>query len=211
MDTTTIRYDGFPLAITLIGILALELFAMGIPIANLLIITGSVRVLQAFFILYMISHFAGKVHIPGLNRSTWIKGIARGLGWSAVFGLFALSAGALMFVAGINPFDMITIRLPADNVQLVLFFLVAGCIGPFAEELFFRGVVYGFLRKYGIFAAITGSTVLFVLAHSVGGIALTHLIGGLVFAAAYEHEKNILVPITIHVMGNLALFSTGIF
>jgi membrane protease YdiL (CAAX protease family) len=32
-----------------------------------------------------------------------------------------------------------------------------------------------------------------------------------VFAAAYEIEKKLLVPITIHVLGNLALFSLPYF
>jgi hypothetical protein len=40
------------------------------------------------------------------------------------------------------------------------------------------------------------------------GLALpiTQLIGGILFAVAYEIEKNLLVPITIHCLGNLAIF-----
>jgi hypothetical protein len=32
------------------------------------------------------------------------------------------------------------------------------------------------------------------------------MIGGILFAVAYELEKNLLVPIIIHVLGNLAIF-----
>ena len=51
------------------------------------------------------------------------------------------------------------------------------------------------------------STVLFVLPH-LGGTVLpfTQIIGGLVFAVVYEKEKNLLVPITIHCLGNMAIF-----
>jgi membrane protease YdiL (CAAX protease family) len=36
-------------------------------------------------------------------------------------------------------------------------------------------------------------------------------VGGIVFAIAYEKEKNLMVPITIHCLGNLAIFSLSIF
>jgi membrane protease YdiL (CAAX protease family) len=56
-----------------------------------------------------------------------------------------------------------------------------------------------------------GSSIIFLLAHfSNGGIAVTQAVGGLVFAFAYEMEKNIIVPVVIHVLGNLALFATGL-
>ncbi|MEJ2731154.1 MAG: CPBP family glutamic-type intramembrane protease, partial [Deltaproteobacteria bacterium] len=53
------------------------------------------------------------------------------------------------------------------------------------------------------------STLLFILPHShSSGLALpiTQLIGGILFAISYEIEKNLLVPITIHSLGNLAIF-----
>jgi membrane protease YdiL (CAAX protease family) len=33
------------------------------------------------------------------------------------------------------------------------------------------------------------------------------MIGGILFAVSYEVEKNLLVPITIHSLGNLAIFT----
>ena len=36
--------------------------------------------------------------------------------------------------------------------------------------------------------------------------AITQAIGGVVFAVSYELEKNLLVPITIHCLGNMAIF-----
>ena len=36
------------------------------------------------------------------------------------------------------------------------------------------------------------------------------MIGGILFAVAYEMEKNLLVPITIHVLGNLAIFTLAL-
>jgi membrane protease YdiL (CAAX protease family) len=86
-------------------------------------------------------------------------------------------------------------------------------IGPIAEEIFFRGILYGFFRRWGIPAAVILSTFLFVLSHShTSGpaIPVTQLIGGILFAVAYEIEKNLLVPITIHSLGNLAIFTLAL-
>ena len=44
------------------------------------------------------------------------------------------------------------------------------------------------------------------LARSMRRFAIVQAIGGVVFAAACELEKNLLVPITIHCLGNLAIF-----
>jgi hypothetical protein len=79
---------------------------------------------------------------------------------------------------------------------------------PVAEEVFFRGIVYGFLRKWGVLLALVGTTAVFVAAHTLrAGIPLPQIVGGMVFAIAYEMEGSLLVPIVIHVLGNAAIFS----
>ncbi|MGD9179205.1 MAG: CPBP family intramembrane metalloprotease, partial [Desulfobacterales bacterium] len=86
-------------------------------------------------------------------------------------------------------------------------------IGPLAEEIFFRGILYGFFRKWGVPTAILLSTLFFVLSHthtSGSIIPVTQLIGGILFAISYEVEKNLLVPITIHCLGNLAIFTLAL-
>jgi hypothetical protein len=45
---------------------------------------------------------------------------------------------------------------------------------------------------------------------NTGFIPITQLVGGIVFALAYEKEKNLMAPITIHCLGNLAIFSIGL-
>jgi hypothetical protein len=84
--------------------------------------------------------------------------------------------------------------LPATPSDLVLFFVVGGFIAPVAEELCFRGIIYTFFRRWGIVFALTISTVLFVLLHSVQAIPVTQVLGGIVFALAYETSKNLMTP-----------------
>jgi membrane protease YdiL (CAAX protease family) len=78
--------------------------------------------------------------------------------------------------------------------------------------MLFRGLIYGYLRRWGIWPALALSTLVFTLLHTgASGVPIPQIVGGLVFAAAYEIEKKLLVPITIHVLGNLALFSLPYF
>jgi uncharacterized protein len=185
----------------------LEFFAMGIPRTDPLLLTGALRVLQTSFIVWASCRFGSKASISGLSLPGMAVGLKRGLLWSGGFALIAAGTGIAMFLAGYHPIGMIRVSFPEQTMQLILFFLVAALVGPLAEELFFRGVIYGFIRKFGGLAAVIGSSAVFILAHSFTGIALTHVVGALVFAIAYEYEKNIMVPITIHVLGNFALFT----
>jgi len=51
----------------------------------------------------------------------------------------------------------------------------------------------------------------FVLAHPIfPGIPLAQVVGGIVFAVAYEMEGSLMIPITIHILGNLAIFTLSL-
>ena len=77
--------------------------------------------------------------------------------------------------------------------------------------IFFRGLVYGYLRRWGPAVAILGSTIAFVAVHpNLQQLPLAQIVGGLLFAIAYEVEKKLMVPIVIHSTGNLALFSLSL-
>jgi hypothetical protein len=87
-------------------------------------------------------------------------------------------------------------------------YLVGGVIGPVAEEIFFRGIIFGFCRRWGFYAALLISTAFFVWPHFDGRhLPLTQIVGGIVFTIAYEKEKKMMVPVTIHCLGNMAIFS----
>ncbi len=178
---------------------------------NLLLILGVARLLETIFIVLTVLILEGGTFSIGLSISGVTFGLKRGVIWSAGFGIIVLFVSVVLFAFGINPIALVHTRLPAGQGELALFFLVGGIVSPVAEEVFFRGVIYGFFRRWGVFVAITLSTLAFVLVHPAGaGIPLPQITGGVLFAVVYEKERNLLVPITIHILGNMAIFGLSL-
>jgi len=180
--------------------------AVRIPL-NPMILLGMIRVLEiALLVLTAIICGNGLASV-GLARSSAFHGFARGLLWSAGFGMSALVVHLILYAIGINGMTLIRTRLPKSSGTIGLLFLIGAVLGPAAEELFFRGILYGFFRRWGVFVALTMSTLVFVIAHpGFPLIPVTQVVGGIVFAMAYEIEGSLMAPLTIHVLGNAAIF-----
>jgi membrane protease YdiL (CAAX protease family) len=210
METKPLIYTGRPLIVTVSAVVLLELVA-SMASGPWFLQTGVLRMLEILVMLAAAQIFYPKAQLPGILPPDLARGLKKGLLWSAGFGMVAGLGAGVLYLAGHDPVRLLGMRMPAETVSVVLLFLVGGLIGPLAEELFFRGVVFGALRRWGAIAAIFGSSLLFVLAHfGNGGITVTHAAGGVIFALAYELEKNLLVPVVIHVSGNMALFGIGL-
>ena len=174
--------------------------------------TGLARLLDIAWLGLVVSACPHGWAQIGLGRANWRPGLRRGLIWSAGFGFLAALGWAGLHLAGMDPLRFIQPGPVAGRATPALLFLVGGFIGPVAEEIYFRGLVYGGLRRWGFWPALALSTLMFSLLHAAGpGVPITQIVGGLVFAVAYEIEKSLLVPITIHVLGNLAIFSLPYF
>ena len=176
-----------------------------------MIVLGVTRVLETGIIVSCVLLWGKGLPSIGLARARIAHGVRRGLIWSAGFAVVVALASAVLYVARIDPLVLLRVRLPGRLSQTLLFLLVGGIVGPIAEELFFRGILYGFLRRWGIVVAIVVSTGLFVLAHPISqGFPVPQAVGGIVFALAYEIEGSIITPIVIHVLGNLALYTLSL-
>jgi len=82
-------------------------------------------------------------------------------------------------------------------------------LGPFGEEILFRGLLVGHLMAAALWRpapAVVLSAVLFTLAHAVGGIDLpmlgSILIGGLVFGWLFVRWQSIWPGVHLHAMIN---------
>jgi membrane protease YdiL (CAAX protease family) len=178
---------------------------------NSMIVLGVTRVLETGIIVSCVLLWGKGLPSIGLARSHIACGIRRGLIWSAGFALVVALASAVLYVAGVDLLVLLKVRLPERLSQILIFLLIGGIVGPITEELFFRGILYGFLRRWGVVIAVFVSTGVFVLAHPISqGFPLPQAVGGIVFALAYEIEGSIMTPIVIHVLGNQALYTLSL-
>jgi membrane protease YdiL (CAAX protease family) len=212
METEKIKLNTVIISILVIAVI--EIIARMLINKNLidsLTGLGFARLVEIFLLLVVVAVRGKGLSAIGLKANGIYRGFIKGLIWAVSFGL---AAGAILFIIyllGIKLRALFQMQLPFGSRQLTAFFLVGAIIAPVAEEIFFRGILYGFFRKWGIPAAIILSTLLFVLSHSSGRtVPVTQIVGGLLFAVAYEVEKNLFVPITIHILGNLAIFTLSL-
>jgi len=188
---------------------AASAIAAVVPISRLWLIAAS-RTVQLAAVLILASRQTGGWQTLGLGRGTLASGIRHGLVWSAGFA----AAAGLMFIgllmAGENPLALIRSPLPASPADKILFFFVGGIVAPAAEEAVFRGLIFGYLRRWGVAAAVLISTTLFAALH-LPTIPVTQIVGGVVFALAYHKSGSLMTPIVIHTLGNLAIFALSLF
>jgi membrane protease YdiL (CAAX protease family) len=176
-----------------------------------MIVLGVTRVLETGIIVSCVLLWGKGLPSIGLARARIAYGIRRGLIWSAGFALVVALASAVLYVVGIDLLVLLKVPLSGRLSQILIFLLIGGIVGPIAEELFFRGILYGFLRRWGVVVAVLVSTAAFVLAHPISqGFPLPQAAGGIVFALAYEIEGSLMTPIVIHVLGNLALYTLSL-
>jgi len=212
MATIRIQFVPFLVSILSIGIVEIlvRLPSISNPVYGLLFL-GSVRTVEAAVILLAVWPCQKGLSSIGLTPETIVGGLSQGLIWSAAFGVVALLGFIPCFLLSINPFALMRMPLPEGRVALAAFYLVGGIIGPVAEELFFRGVVFGFVRRWGFWPAMIISTSLFVLAHLSGNrIPVTQLVGGVAFSVAYEKTNSLVTPMIIHILGNLSIFTLAV-
>ncbi|MGD2124960.1 MAG: type II CAAX endopeptidase family protein [Desulfobacteraceae bacterium] len=192
------------------AILVIEVAIRLFVFQNPMIILGVARLLEIILMLLIVLSFGNGLFSIGLERSRLSHGFKRGLIWSAGFGVAATLAFTALYFIGIKALPFIKANLPEKHTQIALFFFIGGVVAPIAEEIFFRGIVYGFFRRWGIVTAIVLSTLVFVLAHPKLGVPVIQTLGGIVFAISYEVEGSLVVPMTIHASANLAIFALSL-
>jgi membrane protease YdiL (CAAX protease family) len=235
METNPITFN--TLIRVLVVVVVLEAMALAgiklIPIPPLAIL-GLTRGLQIIGILLWAIRSQGESGLVdiGWNPAFWIRGLKMGLLWALGFAGAAGAGMAAGMAMGYDLQALLDTPLPHNQLDLMLFFIVGGFIAPIAEEICFRGVIYTFMRDLAaatgrflrkseatnhldprwlspaaVAFAMIASTFVFTILHAYHGLPVTQIIGGLVFALAYETSRNLMVPMVIHILGNLAIFS----
>jgi membrane protease YdiL (CAAX protease family) len=117
--------------------------------------------------------------------------------------------GTKLFGLPFQPHPLVQPLLETGNNSLIWpLFAIGILLGPLAEELFFRGLLFPALKsKVSVFWAVSISAALFATLHLnwAGWLPIFGL--GILLAYSYEKTGSLLVPIFIHVIHN-SLFLT---
>ncbi len=129
---------------------------------------------------------------------------------------YALLAGATAGLAlGLNVLLLlVSVVENSDSYQQVaqdqyaawfpLGLICFGLIAPIAEELVFRGVVFGCVRRYmKLSAAMLVSAVLFALYHGNSVQGLYGAVMGFLMAYAYEYFGDFRMAVAVHILANV--------
>jgi membrane protease YdiL (CAAX protease family) len=158
--------------------------------------------------------------------SLWYRGLKLGnvfgvdrmpVGRSLLLGIALLiSALPLVFVVDLIASALLKVNTSTDAQEVIRIFensstvaqripiiLLAVVIAPVAEELAFRGYLYGVMKRYfGAVPALVVSGILFALVHLNLPSFFPLLVLASVFALAYELSGSLLVPMTMHALFN---------
>lgn len=154
---------------------------------------------------------AARVRSPaavGLKRvdGRWIR---IGAAWGVL--VWLLNAGLLVGYMALTddwslPQPWLTDTAGRSVPDLIGVLFAGALLAPFGEELLFRGVGYGALRRYGVFVAATASSAVFGLAHGFSVVLPAALVLGVVAALLYERSGSIWPAVTAHVVNNAIVF-----
>lgn len=125
----------------------------------------------------------------------------------AVFGQFAINlilAGfQIIFPSIFQQYEELAQSFELNTITPVVMIFIVGFLGPLAEEMLFRGMIYGKLRRaFSVWPAAIISGVMFGAFHAnwVQGIYAT--IFGVILAYVYEKTQTIWGSCLLHVAFN---------
>jgi membrane protease YdiL (CAAX protease family) len=188
--------------------------ALGGPGGSALLLTSITfqASLMAFTLLWVAVRHRGRLPALGLGSRRTAADVAMGAWLGAVlFGLAAFAVLPLLQflwrqVTG-DPAPAINQPiLPSDPTPGQIVLGVASVVvgAPVAEEIFFRGFLFGSLRgRLSFFPAAAISAAAFALFHVQPLLVMVMLFVGIALAFLYEWRRSLAVPIAAHAIFNL--------
>jgi membrane protease YdiL (CAAX protease family) len=137
-------------------------------------------------------------------------GLAAGLSGLVVIDII----GNLLSQVGLRPnqLEQFEFVLSEGPLAFALLLVAAGIIAPFVEELFFRGFLFGVLRRrQPLWAAYLVSSVLFTILHlepnrmnveQMAGLSVGIFILAIILAWVYQHTGSLFPGMIAHAVNN---------
>ena len=154
----------------------------------------------------------------GLRRPFEVKG--RDFDFGAVLRLvfggyvvaevLTIGYGAVANATGLDvlePQKQLPDRLFTDAGLIALTGVAVALTAPIAEEILFRGIIFGGLnRAWGFWPAAFGSGILFAVAHAQSGLIIPFTLVGVTLAYVYRRAGSIYASMSVHFLFNCISF-----
>lgn len=166
-----------------------------------------------FFVLYVVGvEHKQSLKTIGLNGTAVFRDMFLGFSsYCVVLPLFVLLVAGLSYLIKIvhyepPPHPLVDIFISEDkqNPYLIYLSIILACtIGPFIEEVFFRGFCYTTLKKkIGVRNAMILTSVFFAFIHYSLFAFLPIFFLGMVLTYLYEKRGSLVPSITLHIVHN---------
>ena len=181
------------------------LLSEGVPPAPVLVAISGASALAAVAIAVAlrVRSFAS----VGLVRPT-PRTVLLGAGLGALVWLVSrVLIAVYVAVTGDTSDPQAALTLFSGPLAATLVVLIGGLVVPLGEELLFRGLGYGVLRRLGRVVAVVLTAGIFALAHGLNVVFAAAFLLGVVNAVLYERTGSIWPPATAHAVFNLTSFA----
>jgi membrane protease YdiL (CAAX protease family) len=100
-----------------------------------------------------------------------------------------------------------------DSISEIIITIIITCIiGPFVEEIYYRGLFYNYLRtKVGVKLGVFLIAVLFACVHGFSIVFIGIFVLGLIYGYLFEKTESVLVPFLFHFYNNLIILALSVY
>lgn len=145
----------------------------------------------------------------GLRRVSWRWLL---LGAGAVVLVLAANVGIFALYAALtgdtsDPQEALKGVALGTTPRFTLVVLLGGVLVPLTEELLFRGLLYAWLRRWGVPLAVVASALVFGLFHGFSVVFFTAAFLGAISALLYEKSGSLWPSVVMHSLNNALAFA----
>ncbi len=153
--------------------------------------------------------FRGLMDALGLNRfdiaGMWVPALMVAVAYAGTVA-WVVAADATG-ISWLEPSSTVPHEITRDDLTVSIAAVVTVLGAPLSEELFFRGLVFSGLLKWGFWPAAAGSGLMFSLVHFDPGSMVPFFMIAVMLSWVYYRRRSLWDAIVFHLLFNLISFS----
>lgn len=210
----------FALAQVLVWLIIMSLDQLGVPMKNIEETVFQLTVSVMVYVLTIVLTIGAPYWVRKIRTTRQDLGIDKLPAWLDIglaplaFVIYAIISAAALIAIGyfVPSFNLdqaqdVGFENLKQKIDMVLAFATLVVIAPIAEELLFRGYLYGKLRKHAsMVLAIVATSVLFGVVHGQWNVGIDTFILGAVLCGLREITGTIWAGVLVHMIKNGVAF-----